>query len=149
MKQQAEQSGRCPEYAGTLPECAPLAVPCVPLQQAQSAVYGEREALSQGTLYPALNLPFHLAVEGVAVADTPLTQLQALQFVLQELALYLDTHQDDTEAFSLFRQYSAMLETARAAYSAENAPLTRLETAEKSGWQWASAPWPWDEKGGN
>lgn len=33
-----------------------------------------------------------------------------------ELGTYLDTHPDDTEAFELFKQYSAMEQSAKAAY---------------------------------
>lgn len=149
MKQPNACSSRCPERQGTLPACAPLAVPYVPFQQEGSPMYSDREALNQGTLYPALNLPFHLAVNGAPVPDTPLSQIQALQFVLQELALYLDTHQEDQEAFALFQQYSALLDAARAAYDPENAPLTRAAAAAKPNWQWTNTPWPWEEKGGN
>lgn len=148
MKLNPSRSGTCPEQYGTMPSCAPMAVPYVPFQQEQSSMYGDREALSQGTLFPALNLPFHLAVNGVPVADTPLSQIQALQFVLQELALYLDTHQDDQEAFALFQQYTKLLNSAREAYDAGNAPLTRAAAAKQQSWQWASSPWPWDLKGG-
>ena len=102
------QPAACPLDQGTMPSCAPLAVPYVPFQQSNSAKYGSREALSQGTLYPALNLPFHLKKSGGEIAKTPLTELQALGFVILELGLYLDTHPDDAEAFSLFQKYVAL-----------------------------------------
>ena len=82
----------CPDHNGTLPSCAGLAVPYVPFQQDAPQKYSQSEALSNGTLFPGLNLPFHLAVDGSALPATPLAELQALEFVILELGLYLDTH---------------------------------------------------------
>ena len=66
------------------------------------------DALSNGTLFPGLNLPFHLKVEGSTLPSNPLVELQALEFVVLELGIYLDTHPEDMEAFQLFQQYAAM-----------------------------------------
>ena len=103
-----EQQRICPEGCGTLPECAPLSVPFVPFQQEGEKKYGKTDALAQGTLFPGLNLPFHLQVKGEPVPKTPLSELQALSFVLTELGLYLDTHPEDKEAFQLFQKYAAL-----------------------------------------
>ena len=94
----------CPDNYGTMPSCAGLAVPYVPFQQTGSKQYSQNDALSNGTLFPGLNLPFHLKVEGSTLPSTPLVELQALEFVVLELGTYLDTHPDDTEAFELFKQ---------------------------------------------
>lgn len=131
----------CGDSCGTLPECAPLAVPYVPFQQTGSKRYSQAEALNNGTLYPGLNLPFRVKGSGSTLPQTPLTQLQALEFVVQELALYLDTHPDDAEAFELFRQYTAMERDARTAYGS---PLLRSETAESKTYTWLKDPWPWN-----
>ena len=53
----------CPDRCGTLPSCAPLATGHVPFQQKGSQRYNQRDALSNGTLFPGLNLPFHLSEE--------------------------------------------------------------------------------------
>ena len=39
-------------------------MPYVPFQQNNPQKYAQTEALSNGTLFPGLNLPFHLAGEG-------------------------------------------------------------------------------------
>ena len=104
----AAGSASCPDYFGTLPSCAGLAVPYVPFQQNGSQKYSQGDALSNGTLFPGLNLPFHLKVEGSTLPSNPLVELQALEFVVLELGIYLDTHPDDMEAFQLFQQYAAM-----------------------------------------
>ena len=127
----------CPDNYGTMPSCAGLAVPYVPFQQTGSKQYSQNDALSNGTLFPGLNLPFHLKVEGSTLPSTPLVELQALEFVL-------DTHPDDTEAFELFKQYSAMEQSAKAAYEAKFGPITKTSAAAGSSYRWLQDPWPWN-----
>ena len=85
----------CSDGSGALPSCAPLAVPIVAPQGRGQQRYTHGEALNQGTLFPGLNLPFFRMEKAAGLADSPLTQLQALEFVVTELGLYLDTHPDD------------------------------------------------------
>ena len=135
----------CPDACGTLPECAPLAVPYVPFQQMNSKRYAQNEALNNGTLFPGLNLPFHVKADARDVATGHLGELQALEFVLVELALYLDTHQGDGEAFELYRQYAALEKEARGRYEAMHGPLTHMATANEKTWaSWLKDPWPWN-----
>lgn len=134
----------CPEPNGTLPSCAGLAVPYVPFQQNNPQKYAQTEALSNGTLFPGLNLPFRLAVEGSTLPATPLAELQALEFVVLELGTYLDTHPNDKEAFAMFQQYTALERSARQAYEEKYGPLTRSASAAGESYQWLKDPWPWN-----
>lgn len=134
----------CPDECGSMPMCAPLGVPYVPFQKNNPKQYSHTEALSNGTLFPGLNLPFHLAVQGGALAQTPLVELQALDFVITELGHFLDTHPEDVEVFTLFKQYVTMEQTARAEYEKANGPLTRPATAQFDRYCWYNDPWPWN-----
>ena len=139
----------CPDTCGVLPSCAPLAVPHVPFQQTGSKRYSQQDALNNGTLFPGLNLPFHVKAEAVQVLGGPLAELQALEFVLLELGLYLDTHQCDSEAFELYRQYAAMEREAREAYEAANGPITQSAVANAKTWSaWLCDPRPWNYREG-
>lgn len=142
--QSSAAAAGCPDSSGTLPSCAGLSVPYVPFQQNNPQKYSQTEALSNGTLFPGLNLPFRLKVEGSTVPDTPLAELQALEFVVMELGTYLDTHQDDAEAFHLFKQYAAMEKAAKAAYESKFGPITQSSAATGDSYQWLSEPWPWN-----
>lgn len=133
----------CPDSNGTMPSCAPLAVPYVPFQQANPRRYQNMEALSEGTLFPGLNLPFHLAKNGRAVARCPRTELMALTFVVHELGLYLDTHPEDAEAFALYQNYVKMLKQARKTYVEKFGPLVQTDAAMDETYTWVNAPWPW------
>lgn len=134
----------CPDRYGTLPSCAGLSVPYVPFQQEGSQKYSQSDALSNGTLFPGLNLPFHLKVEGSTVPAGPLAELQALEFVVAELGMYLDTHPSDQEAFDLFQKYVAMEKSARETYQAKFGPLTQRASANGESYQWLKEPWPWN-----
>ena len=137
--------GNCPDQYGTLPSCANLAVPYVAMQQRTPKRYEQTDALSNGTLFPGLNLPFHLKTAGSSLpGNHPLTELQALEFVLLELGLYLDTHPDDAEAYAIFRQYTAMEKAARAAYESKYGPLMLGSADTGDVYRWLDGPWPWN-----
>lgn len=142
------QNPTCTDNSGTLPICAPLAVPYVPFQQTGSKKYNQNDALNNGTLFPGLNLPFKAKINARNVIDGPLNELQALKFVLVELGLYLDTHQNDKEAFALFKKYAAMEKEGRKRYEAMYGPLTQLAAANQEEFTWIDDPWPWNYKEG-
>lgn len=134
----------CDDMCGTLPPCAPLAVPYVPFQQQGSKKYSQAEALANGTLFPGLNLPFHVKAKASTPANNAAAELQALEFVITELGLYLDTHRDDAEAFALFRQYVKLAEEGRARYTAMYGPLFQTDAAKDATYTWLNDPWPWE-----
>lgn len=136
----------CGDACGTLPSCAPLSVPYVPFQQEGSQKYNQADALANGTLFPGLNLPFHMKVDASALPDSHSAQLQALLFVITELGLYLDTHKDDTEAFQLFQQYVKLAQEAKQNYESMHGPLTQMSAGQDAAYRWLDDPWPWDFK---
>ena len=73
-----------------------------------------------------------------------MAELQALEFVVLELGIYLDTHKDDAEAFKLFQQFSAMEKAAKAAYESKYGPITKEAAATCGSYRWLSDPWPWN-----
>lgn len=128
---------------GKLPSVAPLANPYVPFQQENPPLYEPRKALVRGTLYSGLDLPFMGMVNKSEKPITPLTELQTMSFVLQELALYLDTHREDTEALQLYRNIQAMYAQQRSEYEKECGPLTHMSPAGDE-YKWLCDPWPWE-----
>ena len=134
----------CDDSCGPLPSCAPLAVPFVSVQQTNPKRYNQIDALANGTLFPGLNLPFHLKTAPSSLAESAALELQALCFVITELGLYLDTHKEDAEAFKLFRQYSKLAEEGKQRYEASYGPLTLNSTAMQDKFTWLNSPWPWE-----
>lgn len=133
-------------FNGRLPASAPLANPYVPFQLEDPPKYEPRKAFVRGTLFPGLDLPFMGLVNKNEKPVTPLTELQTMAFVLQELALYLNTHRDDAEALEMYRQYQQLYEKGRETYEKMCGPLTHMSVTD-GGYRWLSDPWPWEYAG--
>ena len=132
---------------GSLPSYAPLAAAYVPMQENASDSYEAAEALSRGTLFPGLDLPFMNIVNEKA-PDTPMAELMAIDFVTDELELYLDTHADDTEAFTLYQSVLALREEARERYAARSGVITQCDQLGQESYTWLRDPWPWEFQNG-
>ncbi len=134
----------CTYKEGPLPSCAPLAVPMLASQQSSEPAYDSADALAKGTLFPGLDLPFMDYVAAGPVENTPLAELMALDFVCQELALYLDTHPNDAEAFKTWKSFTALAKEGRKRYVEMCGPVKRSDTAKFNSWVWPEDPWPWN-----
>ena len=128
---------------GILPEKAPLANAYVPFQQDDPPLYEPPQGLIRGTMYPGLDLPFKGMVNKQEKKDTPKSRLQTLAFVIQELALYLDTHRDDQVALEMYRTYQKMYHQCMMEYSAECGPMNH-GTPTEGEYRWLDDPWPWE-----
>ena len=133
-----------PGMEGRLPASAPLANPYVPFQLENPPKYEARKGLVRGTLYPGLDLPFQGKVNTKELNETPMTQLQALNFAVQDLALYLDTHRDDQEALELYRSYQKMYRECREQYQKKYGPLNQQSMDDCRQYRWLDDPWPWE-----
>ena len=129
---------------GRLPAMAPLANPYVPFQLENPPRYEARKGLIRGTLYPGLDLPFMGMVNNKELAVTSMTDLQALGFAIQELALYLDTHRNDMEALELYRAYQQMYNKCKEEHSQKCGPMNHHTVTEGEQYQWLDDPWPWE-----
>ena len=133
-----------PSYRdGRLPAMAPLANPYVPFQMENPAKYKAKKGLVRGTLFPGLDLPF-MGMVNKTQDVTPLTEMMALCFVAHELALYLDTHQDDAEAFAMYQSFLALKKEARERYVKQCGPVTHEDMLGMERYAWLDDPWPWD-----
>ena len=126
---------------GRLPEIAPLANPYVPYQLENPPKYEARTALVRGTLFPGLDLPFMGMVNQNLLPDTPMSELQALDFAINELALYLDTHRDDREALAQYRAYQQMYRKLSEAHAMT---LNHMSPGKGDDYNWLDDPWPWE-----
>lgn len=129
---------------GRLPEMAPLANPYVPFQLENPPKYEARKGIVRGTLFPGLDLPFKGMVNQHELPVTPKTELQALGFAVNELALYLDTHPEDMEALQLYREYQKMYAHGAAEYAKRCGPMTHTMPVDHETYTWMNDPWPWE-----
>ncbi|AIE61120.1 spore coat protein CotJB [Bacillus methanolicus] len=73
-----------------------------------------------------------------------LEEIQAVDFVLVELTLYLDTHPDDYQAMQQFNQYAQYSKQLKQAFEAKYGPLQQYGNSyTDANWSWGTTPWPW------
>lgn len=73
-----------------------------------------------------------------------LEQLQAVDFVLVELTLYLDTHPDDFEAINQFNHYAKERKHLKKSFESQFGPLLQYGNSYSGyPWNWKDTPWPW------
>ncbi len=128
---------------GSLPPSAPLANPYVPFQRENAERYEARTGMIRGTMYPGLDLPFMGKVNTKELPITPLSELQVLGFALHDLALYLDTHRNDSEALEVYRAYQQIYHQGLTDYQATR-PLTHEMPTQAKSYVWLDDPWPWE-----
>lgn len=134
----------CSDFEGVLPACAPLANPYVPFQQMNSARYMPDRAIIRGTLYTGLDLPFQGMENKNELPQTAQTEVQKLQFAVNELVLYLDTHPEDAEAVELLRQYLKQWKSASETLCRKKGPRFVADVAKEGHYDWTQGPWPWE-----
>lgn len=133
---------------GSLPgTSAPLAMAYVPLQDSVIPSYEASEALTRGTLFPGLDLPFMNMVNKNNDDNSPLSELMAIDFVSKELELYLDTHADDSEAFNMYQTFLALSKEAHKRYVQKYGPICQSDMLGRNNYCWLNDPWPWEYQG--
>ena len=131
-------------FNGKLPPMAPLANPYVPFQLENPPKYQPRMALIRGTMFPGLDLPFMNMTNTKEKPITEKSELQALGFGVQELALYLDTHPEDMEALELYRSYQKLYAEALEMFERKHGPLNHHVPTDCDRYTWLDDPWPWE-----
>ena len=116
----------------------------VPLQDSIEPSYDRNQALVRGTLFPGLDLPFMNVINKGNLTGTPLGELMALDFVIKELNLYLDTHKEDAEAFAMLKSTIALYDEGKQRYVRKYGPLTVADLRYADCFTWLQSPWPWE-----
>ncbi len=142
-----------------------LAIASIPIQQ-WGELYSEAEALNIGTIFKDLNKPF-FAAEAVLGSKSSLvsgnekktqaqiereqlmTRIYELNFFLDDLTLYLDTHEKDAQAIQLYHEKSQEYAGLRKQFAQNYYPLSRLcipdcEQENEASFCWQEGPMPWE-----
>lgn len=73
-----------------------------------------------------------------------LHDLQAVDFVLIELTLYLDTHPDDMASIHQYNQFAQKRLVLCQQFESAFGPLKAYgQSFTRFPWQWNETPWPW------
>jgi spore coat protein JB len=73
-----------------------------------------------------------------------LEEIQAVDFVLVELTLYLDTHPTDAGAIQQYNQYAQFSKQLKQKFEMSFGPISfgGINPSNEY-WTWKSGPWPW------
>lgn len=71
-----------------------------------------------------------------------LKEIMALNFAINDLALYLDTHPEDQNVIRMHCEYSKKQIALTTEYQRLYGPLTINFTSDS--WDWIDEPWPWE-----
>lgn len=74
--------------------------------------------------------------------ETLLNRIMSLNFAVNDLTLYLDTHPNDTKALCMHNEYSQEATKLTEEYQRLYGPLTINFTSDT--WDWIDEPWPWE-----
>ena len=75
-----------------------------------------------------------------------LRKISKAGFVLNELALFLDTHPADMNALRHYEYYQKRHGELTGEYENKYGPLTRKITNNSDRWTWIDGPWPWENE---
>ena len=73
-----------------------------------------------------------------------LREIMDLNFAVNDLALYLDTHPADRCAIEKHSEYSEKVMKLTEDYQRLYGPLTVNFRNQGNCWQWSDEPWPWE-----
>lgn len=73
-----------------------------------------------------------------------LEELQAVDFALVDLTLYLDTHPDDLDSIRQYNGLAKHYKKLKKEYEMRYGPLMAYgHSYSDDHWSWGKAPWPW------
>lgn len=144
-----------------------LAIASVPIQE-WGEIYDDEEALQTGTIFKALNKPFFAApstekevrdktselllgkkTKEQEEREDLLRRITRAGFVLDDLTLYLDTHESDAQAKALFHEKLTELNGLRTQFAEQYYPLSRCHVTDcncpqEERFCWQTGPMPWE-----
>lgn len=77
--------------------------------------------------------------------ESMLRTVQAYEFALVEVGLFLDTNPHDQTALEYFRYYRDLRSRAESEFTRRFGPISREHMDnDLSSWKWIENPWPWE-----
>ncbi|MBE6702253.1 MAG: spore coat protein CotJB [Ruminococcaceae bacterium] len=78
--------------------------------------------------------------------STLLHRIQAEDFVLYEVALYLDGHPTCKKALRYYHEHKKIAAMLKAEFEEKFGPLSIYHNHSEQNWDWACGPWPWEKE---
>ena len=101
---------------------------------------GENE--NEEATLPTMELPEMKTCPRDCKREEMMMKIRELDFAIEDLALYLNTHPDDKRALCLHNNYAKKLKDVEDKYQKVYGPLKINYPCSK--WRWLEDPWPWE-----
>ena len=72
-----------------------------------------------------------------------LNRLQICDFALNDAALFLNTHPENTDALEFYRKHQLMRKQTLKEYTGKFGPIKHSDFGGEKHWAWVDGPWPW------
>lgn len=125
-----------------MPTKETLAMVSLPMQEYRN-LYCPMDGLARGTLFQELEKPLEVetpATHKLKGKRLPL-EFSAVNFALDDLRLFLDTHPEDTAALAQYQELLAERTKLADQLCAQTGMVTWHCPAED--WNWVKIPFPW------
>ena len=73
-----------------------------------------------------------------------LRKIQVVDFALQEVNLFLDTH-PRCKALTYYEMYRKLRHELHMEFTTKYGPITRNDITNTDNWTWINDPWPWEK----
>ena len=73
-----------------------------------------------------------------------LKQIQATDFALYDVVLFLDSHPTDAKALEYYHKIKTNLDELTRRFNETFGPLTADNVQSTTHWDWIKEPWPWE-----
>ena len=112
-------------------------------------LYNPYQGLIRGNMFKNLYQPYKnerpYEIKPVNEQAKMLTDLDALEFAMIDLNLYLDVNPDDQRAIELYNKYRLENEELLKLYQDRFGPiLLNSDALNNMPWMWDNRPWPWE-----
>lgn len=112
-------------------------------------LYNPYQGLIRGNMFKNLYQPYKnekpYEIKPMNEQAKVLTDLDALEFAMVDLSLYLDVNPDDRRAIELYNKYRLENEELLKLYQDRFGPiLLNSDALNNMPWMWDNRPWPWE-----
>lgn len=116
---------------------------------AKVGLYNPYQGYIRGNLFPNLYNTYKLStpydIEPLNEQAELLTNINSVDFALNDLNLYLDIFSNDRNMIELYNQYRVQRNNLVNQYENKYGPLfLNSEALAKLPWAWNTNPWPWE-----
>lgn len=73
-------------------------------------------------------------------------ELSQVSFAMDDLRLFLDTHNDCCEALEMYNQLREKRDSIVKKYEACIGPVNFYDAGGTDFWNWVEQPWPWEKE---